>query len=128
MLEVYLMDLLFSEEFSYMKRISEYKESHLRLMHESLSFFEKNRHLVSFENKKVDLSSLLINLENLFNSMEHITKEWEEKYLDEFSTLESINAEMPKMKRNEIDNLISDSVANLKKIVEQELKLSGQNQ
>ena len=95
-----------------MSKISEYDERQLNLMLKQLIFFE---------NKKLDLSSLVGNLEGLLHAMEHVTDEWEEKFLDEFSTLESINAEMPKIKNDEIEKLIKDAVSNLKKLVEKEL-------
>jgi hypothetical protein len=95
-----------------MSKISEYNERQLNLM---------LNQLIAFENKKLDLSSLVGNLEGLLHAMEHVTDEWEEKFLDEFSTLESINAEMPKMKNDEIENLIKNAVSNLKKMVEAEL-------
>ena len=92
-----------------MSNISEYDERQLKLMLEQLIFFE---------NKKLELSSLVGRLEDLLHVMEHVTEEWEEKFLNEFSILESINAEMPKMKKSEIENLIKEAVSNLKKLIE----------
>ena len=53
--------------------------------------------------------------------MEHVTAEWEEKFLDEFSTLESINAEVPKLNKEEIEKLIKNSIYNLKNLVQEKL-------
>lgn len=95
-----------------MSRISEYDERQLNLMLNQLE---------AFENKKLDLSSLVGRLEGLLHAMEHVTDEWEEKFLDEFSTLESINAEAPKLKIEEVEKLIKSSVYNLKKLVKEQI-------
>jgi hypothetical protein len=95
-----------------MNKISEYDERQLNLMLNQLD---------AFENKKLDLSSLVGRLEGLLHSMEHVTDEWEEKFLDEFSMLESINAEAPKLKEEEIEKLIKSSIWNLKKLVKGKL-------
>jgi len=94
-------------------KISEYDERQLKLMLQQL---------ISFEHKKLELSSLVGSLEGLLHAMENVTDEWEEKFLNEFSTLESINAEMPKMKEDEIEKLIKDTVVNLKKLIEDKLR------
>ena len=96
-----------------MNKISEYDEKQLKLM---------LKQLISFEHKKLELSSLVGSLEGLLHAMENVTDEWEEKFLNEFSTLESINAEMPKMKKDEIEKLIEDAVSNLKKLIENKLR------
>ena len=96
-----------------MNKISEHDETQLNLM---------LKRLLSFENKQLDLSELVGNLERLLQAMENATDEWEEKFLNEFSTLESINAETPKMKKDEVDKLINEAVFNLKKLVEEKLK------
>ncbi|HEY4831820.1 MAG TPA: hypothetical protein VIH61_04595 [Waddliaceae bacterium] len=96
-----------------MNKISEYDERQLKLMLQQL---------ISFEHKKLELSSLVGSLEGLLHAMENVTDEWEEKFLNEFSTLESINAEMPKMKEDEIEKLIKDTVVNLKKLIEDKLR------
>ena len=53
--------------------------------------------------------------------MEHVADEWEEKFLDEFSTLESINAEVPKLEKEDIEKLIVNSVCNLKKLIQEKI-------
>lgn len=53
--------------------------------------------------------------------MEYVSDEWEENFLDEFSVLESINAEVPKLKNEEIDKIIINSIYNLKKLIESKL-------
>ena len=80
------------------------------------------KRLLPFENKQLDLSELVRSLEGLLHAIENVTDEWEEKFLNEFSTLESINAEMPKMKKDEVDKLINEAVFNLRKLVEENLK------
>ena len=95
-----------------MNKISEYDERQLNLMLNQLD---------AFENKKLDLISLVGRLERLLHAMEHVTDEWEEKFLDEFSTLESFNAEVPKLKKEEIEKLIKNSVYSLKKLVQEKL-------
>lgn len=96
-----------------MNKISEHDEKQLNSM---------LKRLASFENKQLDLSELVRSLEGLLHAMENTTNEWEEKFLNEFSTLESINAEMPNMKKNEVDKLINEAVFNLKKLVEEKFK------
>lgn len=93
-----------------MNKISEYDERQLKLM---------LKQLISFEQKKLELSSLVGYLEGLLHAMENVTDVWEERFLNEFSTLESINAEMPKMKKEEIEKLIECAVSNLKKMIEE---------
>ena len=95
-----------------MKKISEYDERQLNLMLNQLD---------AYDNKKLDLGSLVGRLEGLLHAMEHVTAEWEEKFLDEFSTLESINAEVPKLNKEEIEKLIKNSVCNLKNLVQEKL-------
>ena len=95
-----------------MNKVSEYDERQLNLMLDQLN---------AFENKKLDLSSLVGRLEGLLHAMEHVTDEWEEKFLDEFSTLESINAKMPKLKKEEMEKLIRNSIYNLKKLIQEKL-------
>ena len=95
-----------------MNKISEYDERQLNLMLNQLN---------AFENKKLDLGSLVGRLEGLLHAMEHVADEWEEKFLDEFSTLESINAEVPKLEKEEIEKLIVNSVCNLKKLIQEKI-------
>jgi hypothetical protein len=95
-----------------MNKVSEYDERQLNLMLDQLN---------AFENKRLDLSSLVGRLEGLLHAMEHVTDEWEEKFLDEFSTLESINAEVPKLKKEEMEKLIRNSIYNLKKLIQEKL-------
>ena len=95
-----------------MNKISEYDERQLNLMLKSL---------IAFENKQIELNSLVGNLEFLLHAMEHVTDDWEERFMHEFVTLESINAEMPRMKKTEIEMLIKEATSNLKKLVEKEL-------
>jgi hypothetical protein len=89
--------------------ISEYDKRQLDLMYDTIIFFE---------NGKLNLSSLVQNLEGLLLAMENVSKNFEEKFLDELATLESINAEMPEIESGEIKKLIKDAVSNLKRIVE----------
>lgn len=70
------------------------------------------KYLFSFQSKKIALWELIIYLEPLFHSMDN-SKEWEDKFLEEFSTLESINAESPNMAKKEIECLINSSVESL---------------
>ncbi len=73
--------------------------------------------LVLFENKKIDLASLVSSLEFLLNAMKKVDRDWEEKFLDEIVILESINARRPKL--NELDiKIIDKSVINLKNLTE----------
>lgn len=95
-----------------MKKASEYDIRQLNLMLHQLN---------AFENKKIDISFLVVRLEGLLHTMEHVTDEWEEKFLNEFSILESMNAEMPNLKKEEIEKLIQNSIHNLKKLIQKEI-------
>jgi len=95
-----------------MNKISEYDKRQLNSM---------IKNLIAFENKQIELSSLVCNLESLLHIMERVSDEWEEKFLNEFSILESINAEMPKMPKDDIEQLINEAIINLKKIVTERL-------
>ncbi|MBI2742615.1 MAG: hypothetical protein HYX48_01710 [Chlamydiales bacterium] len=77
------LSLSFLEEDSHMKDISEYDERQLMLMLEHLSYFE---------NKQINLSSLVGSLEFLLNALETVSNDWEEKFLKEITTLETTNA------------------------------------
>lgn len=104
-----------------MKNISDYDERQLRLMHNNL---------ISFENKQIDLNSLIGSLEFLLNAMESVEEDWEDKFLKELTTLESINAiaaikeskeKFPEINIANSKNLIKNSVSNLKNLIEKEL-------
>ena len=66
-----------------MGNISEYDQRQLKLMRESLSSFQKNQ---------IQLGSLIGSLEFLLNAMESVDDDWENKFLKEITTLESVNA------------------------------------
>ncbi len=66
-----------------MKNISEYDRRQLILMLEHVKFFE---------NKQIDLSSLIGSLEFLLNALEKVDEDWEEEFVNEITTLETINA------------------------------------
>lgn len=104
-----------------MKNINEYDERQLRLMHEKLISFEKNL---------IELSSLIGSLEFLLNAMESVEDDWEEKFLKEVATLESINAiriikesgeEAPEISNNKSNKLINNAISTLKILIEKEL-------
>ena len=104
-----------------MKHISEYDERQLRLMHENLNSFEK---------KQIELSSLVGSLEFLLSALELIDEAWEEKFLKEITTLETVNAleiikdfgeDVSEIDKDEKEILISKSIENLKKLVDCEL-------
>lgn len=104
-----------------MKNINEYDERQLRLMLKSLISFEKNQ---------IDLSSLIGTLEFLLSVMEVVEDDWEEKFLNEVTTLESINAfmiiresgeEAPEISDDQNSRLINDAVSNLKALIKKEI-------
>lgn len=104
-----------------MKNISEYDERQLKLMHNNL---------ISFEKKQIELDSLIGSLEFLFNAMESVEDEWQEKFLRELTTLESLNAisiikeaneEAPEINKEKANNLINRAIINLKILIEKEL-------
>lgn len=106
-----------------MKNNSEYDMRQLRLMYNNLIFFER---------KQVELSSLVGSLEFLLNALESVDDTFEEKFLNEITTLETVNAleiikdsgedfsEIEKQKR---ESLIIKSIKNLKNIIKNELNL-----
>jgi hypothetical protein len=107
----------FQVEDNHMKNISEYDVRQLNLMHE---------HLIYFENKQIELSSLIGSLEFLFNALESIDEEWERKFFNEITILETINAleiikesgeEAPEIDNNKNKMFIKKSIENLKKMV-----------
>lgn len=104
-----------------MKNISEYDERQLRLMY---------KNLVSFEKKQIELSSLIGSLEFLLNALESIDEKWEEKFLKEVTTLETVNAleiirdfeeEVFEIKEGKKEMLVKKSIENIKKLIENEL-------
>lgn len=66
-----------------MKNISDYDERQLKLMLSAL---------ISYENNKIKLDSLVGTLEFLFHALEYVNEDWEENFLDEITILETINA------------------------------------
>lgn len=95
-----------------MGKNSKYDERQLNLMLQQL---------IEFEKQQIGLSLLVANLESLFHVMEVVSNEWEEEFFREFSKLESINAEVPKMRKDEIEKIIKEAVINLKNQVEKRL-------
>lgn len=104
-----------------MRNISEYDERQLRLMH---------KNLVAFEKKQIELNSLVGSLEFLFNALEAIDEEWEDTFLKEVTTLETVNAlkiikdsgeEVRELAKNKMEILISQSIGNLRELIEKEL-------
>lgn len=104
-----------------MKKINEHDKRQLKLMYESLISFEKNH---------IELNSLVGNLEFLLSAMESVEADWEEIFLKEVTTLETINAikiikesgeESPEISNNKSKKLINNSLKNLKNLIEKEL-------
>jgi hypothetical protein len=104
-----------------MKDVSEYDKRQLRLMHESL---------VSFENQRIGLNSLIGTLEFLLSSLEAIDNDLEEKISQEITTLESINAleiikdsgeEISKINEKKKGELVSASTCILKLLIANKL-------
>jgi hypothetical protein len=105
-----------------MNNISKYDQQQLKQMQECLFSFQKNQ---------IQLSSLIGSLEFLFNAMESVDEEWENKFLKEITILESVNAvelmeeaERKKMnyKKNESSELVNQSVLNLKNLIQNKLQ------
>ncbi len=101
-----------------MKNVSEYDERQLILMLEHLNFFE---------NKQIDLISLVGSLEFLLNVLETADEDWEEKFLKEITTLETINAleiikesgeQIPGIQNDKKKTLIKNSIDRLKKLID----------
>lgn len=104
-----------------MNNVNQYDKRQLKLMQKCLNSFEKNQ---------VGLSSLIGSLEFLLNAMKSVDSDWENKFLKEVTTLESINAtelmeglelETTKSIDNERITLINVAVSNLKIMIQEEL-------
>lgn len=104
-----------------MENITEYDIRQLRLMRENL---------ILFENKELELSSLIGNLEFLLNALEFVNEEWEDKFLKEITTLETISAleiikdageDISGIKKNKKDLLIFSSIQNLNNLINSKL-------
>lgn len=104
-----------------MKNINEYDERQLRLMSENL---------IAFEKKQIELSSLVATLEFLLSAMESVEDDWEDKFLNEVTTLESMNAlmiirasgeEAPKISDYQSNQLINYAVSNLKVLIKKKI-------
>ena len=104
-----------------MENISEYDERQLKLMY---------KYLLSFQQKQIQLSSLISSLEFLLNAMESVDEEWENEFLKEITTLETINAieiinesENENLYFNKKENieLINNAVFSLKEMIKNEL-------
>jgi len=107
-----------------MKNLNEYDERQLRLMYEVL---------ISFEKTQTELSSLVGSLEFLLNAMESVENDWEEKFLKEVTTLETINAiriinesgkETQEICEDKSSKLINNAIFNLKALIEKELNIN----
>jgi hypothetical protein len=103
--------------------INRYDERQLKLMYENL---------LSFEKKQIALSSLVGTLEFLLSVMESVEDDWEEKFLNEVTALESINAlmiirvsgeEAPKICDGRSNQLINDAVSNLKVLIKKKIAI-----
>jgi len=79
---------------------------------------------------QIELSSLIGSLEFLLNAMESVDEDWENKFLQEVTTLESVNAievmegyekEELKISENERIKLINKAVLNLKTLIQNNL-------
>ena len=93
-----------------MHQTSNYDKRQLDLMMQQLN---------SFENGEINLFSLQSSLEFLLQAMEHVNDTWENSFLDEISTLASINAGFPNDKQINVKIIITETVENLKKLVKQ---------
>lgn len=106
-----------------MTTISEYDVRQLKLMRETLGFFEK---------KQIPLNSLIGRLFSLVSALDAVKEEWEEVFFDEVGTLEGINSveiinssgvdkPLPELSKEKKEILISKAVLNLNKIIENKL-------
>ena len=107
-----------------MKSYSEYDQRQLKLMYESLK---------SFDLQKLSLNSLIGNLEFLLNAMEEVDEEWENAFLEEVASLESINANelirssgenVPIIEDQKKSKLISESISNLESLICKKLTMT----
>lgn len=113
------------DKTSSIENISEYDARQLLLMLE---------HLTSFEKNQIDLCSLVGSLEFLLNALENVDIEWEEKFLKEITTLETVNAlaiiketgeQISEIERDKRKMLINNSINSLKAIITRKLTANG---
>lgn len=106
--------------------ISDYDERQLKLMLTTL---------ISYEHNKIKLSSLVGTLEFLLNALESVNEDWEDKFLIEITTLETINAlsinqeageYSPTIEQSKKEFLLREATRNLKKIIEEKLNDSNE--
>lgn len=109
------------ERVKIMKNFTEHDQRQFELM---------LKNLCAFEDKQIELHSLIGSLEFLFNAMESVDEEWEEKFLHEITVLESINAikmiklaneEAPEVSDEKAQVLIKTAVSNLKLLIEKSI-------
>jgi hypothetical protein len=87
--------------------------------------------LIAFENKHIPLSSLVGNLEFLFSILESVDEEWCNKFFEEISNLEIINAReivnksgkeyIPDIEDNKKQKGIASAISNIKKLISVDL-------
>lgn len=104
-----------------LKNISEFDVQQLKLMQEVLSSFVK---------KQIELSSLVGSLEFLLNALESVNEDWEEKFLVDITTLETINAleiirdsgeKVSEIHEDKKELLIKDTVESINKLINYKL-------
>lgn len=104
-----------------MNLISEYDQRQLKRMQACLSSYDKHQ---------IALNSLVGSLEFLLSAMESVDEEWESKFLEEVTTLETINAiqiideaeEKLDYDPKESAKQVSDAITKLNELIQSELK------
>lgn len=76
--------------------------------------------LTLYKIKKIDLSVLVSDLESLFHSIKSIDEKWDENFLDQFSILESINAEVPENSKG-TQKIIMNAILDLENLVNKKI-------
>jgi len=84
---------------------------------------EKMSQLIkSFKRMTLSLSSFVSSLEFLFYALEHTDDVWEDLFLEEISTLESVNSGVSaNITEREVQEIVDEAVINLDKLVNEYL-------
>jgi len=85
--------------------------------------FEKMCKVIdSFKRKTISLSSFVSSMEFLFHALESVDISWEEEFLEEISSLESVNSGVPSSVSDEaVQKIINDAVEKLDTLISQML-------
>ncbi len=92
---------------------SDFDQRQLRKMHTLIE---------SYKNHSIPLPRFINDMEFLFHVLESVDECWEELFLEEISSLESVNAGVPKFVSDRgVQNILYKSVDNLDKYIRESI-------